>query len=158
MKTYWLLALVFIGLSLDEYAGVHEQLGLITDALLPGGDREETVFQRTGIWMFLLGIQFTIFMVVIVRTLHQHFAGRGFTRLFLIGLAVFIGIEILANFTVGRPMIWAILQVAAEEFGEMVGATIMFWATLRLLGSYGVTLAAPAAPTSVLKQWPADSG
>ena len=148
VKWYWLLALVFVSLSLDEFAGVHEQLGLISDALLPGGDREGTVFQRTGIWMFLLGIPFIIFMLLVARKLHEHVAGRGFTRLFLTGFAVFIGsavgIEILANFTVGRPMIWSILQISAEEFGEMVGATIMFWATWRLLEHYGITIAAPA--------------
>ena len=60
-KRSWpLLALpvVFLGLSLDEVAMIHERIGIRSDAFLPGGSRANTLFIKTGIWMFLLGVPF----------------------------------------------------------------------------------------------------
>jgi hypothetical protein len=48
------LALVFLGFSADEIIQAHEALGERLDDLLPGGDRRNTVFVETGIWMFIL--------------------------------------------------------------------------------------------------------
>ena len=50
-----LLAVVFVGLSLDETAQIHERIGTISDALLAGGTRAGTTLFRTGIWPLLLG-------------------------------------------------------------------------------------------------------
>lgn len=144
---FFLLALTFFGLSLDEFAGIHEEFAFLIDALLlPGGDRADTIFARTGIWMFVLGIPFLIFMLLLVRSLHRHIAGAGVTRLFLVGFAVFLvsatGTEMLTNFVYERPF-WRMLQAVAEEFGEMVGVTIMFWASYRLLQYYGINYFGP---------------
>jgi uncharacterized membrane protein len=60
-KVSWnllLWPLIFMALSLDEAAKIHEWLGGKLDVLLPGGTRENTLFWYTGIWMFLLGAPF----------------------------------------------------------------------------------------------------
>lgn len=48
------ITLVFVTLSLDEIAQLHEWLGRLTDRWLPGGSRANTPFGETGIWMVVI--------------------------------------------------------------------------------------------------------
>ena len=60
----WLLpslSLLFLALSLDEIAQIHEWLGRKSDVLLSGASRHNTLLPETGIWMFVIGVSFAVF-------------------------------------------------------------------------------------------------
>lgn len=129
----FIMALSFFALSLDEVAQIHEHLGDASDALLPGGTREQTIFSETGIWMFLLGIPFLAFMLFAAMTLRHYLGYPQTIRKFVIGLVVFTGSavgDVLSNFTYGGL---GFFQVLTEELGEMLGVSIILWASLDLL-------------------------
>lgn len=126
----WLLMVfpfVFLFLSFDEFVGIHEWLGHKSDVLLPGGNRRNTLFPETGVWMFLVGIPFILFMIGPVFRLERFVNNNSFKK-FLLGFVIFvgssIGIEVISNFTHG---LYSLLQACFEEGGEMVGATIILW-------------------------------
>ena len=140
----WLLAtlpLVFLALSLDEVAQIHEWLGRKSDILLPRGSREHTLFSRTGIWMFVIGIPFLVFFMVLIFSVWSYFQ-RAPTALVkvLLGMAITlagaIGIETLSNF-VARNSVYSALQILLEEWCEMLGATIVLWGSYELLYRHG---------------------
>jgi hypothetical protein len=62
-------------------------------------------------------------------------------RLYLVGFFVYaasaLGIEILAN-VVSPGGVASVIQVVCEELGEMLGVTLLVWATLDLLASYDI--------------------
>lgn len=134
------LALAFLGLSFDEFAGVHERIGEASDRFLPGGDRANTIFSATGIW-FLIGIPVLAGLLWITLAMSRLWGNPRATRLFVIGLLIFIGsaagLEILTNFTAGFAKT---LQITAEECGEMLGVTVMLWAVYDLMTSHGIVL------------------
>ena len=154
--TFWILSLLFLALSCDESVGIHEKLGVMSDAVLPGGDRRNTPFVRTGIWVFWLGIPFIAVVISIMLRLRRFITDRVAIRLYGVGFAIFIGsavgIETLVNFLVGQPHRIRIAQVAVEEFGEMVGVTLIVWATFRLMEAKGFH-----APRSLSSQRPDSS-
>jgi hypothetical protein len=129
-----ILALVFFGLSLDEVASFHERLGSALDVLLPGGQRVNTIFYKTGIWMFILAVPLLVGLLWMVLAMRGVWENGRATVIFIVGLVVFLGsaggLEILDNFTSG---VSATLQVMAEEVGEMLGVTIMLGAAYELL-------------------------
>ena len=94
---------MFLALSLDEVAGIHEAIGGRSDALLPGGDRDNIVFDQTGIWFVLLGVPFVVGLALGYVAVRPWLTGTrdGLIRL-VAGMIVFligaIGIEILSNF------------------------------------------------------------
>ncbi len=128
------LGLIFLAMSLDEIVRIHEFIGRTSDVLLPDNDRSSSIFPKTGIWMFLLVPPAFLITWISVRRLHNVGLVRDEYGLFLIGLFVFLlsagGIEILSNYT-GGGVIGA-FQVGMEEFGELIGATIMLWATYKM--------------------------
>lgn len=140
------VALLFCALSIDEIAMIHERFGWKTDALLAEGTREGTLFRETGIWMFFLGVPFLIGAVSLGLALKPRLRGRPkVTALLCAGLFVYLGsaagLEVFGNFVpaaVNAPA--HIAQVAAEEFGEMMGISIWIWGTTELLRSSGVKL------------------
>jgi len=139
-----ILCLIFAILSLDEIAMIHEWLGYESDVLLPGGSRENTPFSRTGIWMFLIGIPFFVFLISLIFCLKRYLKkGSHITNKYFIGLIIFLGsatgIEIISNF-VSKRGITHVIQISCEELGEMVGVTIILWATYELLVSYNISL------------------
>lgn len=149
----WLFAaltLVFLGLSADEVIQAHELVGHKLDALLPGGDRKNTAFVVTGIWMFALGLP----AIAAIGALFWYarpflrMAPAAFTKC-LVGLTVFaagaVGAEISANFTVPNSAAH-LAQVTAEELLEMLGATILLWGCVDLLQAWNVRLDVRAAP------------
>ena len=134
-----------MGFSLDEVAQLHELVGGRSDALLPGGTRQGTFFFRTGIWMFLLGVPFALFIGALAFTLRSHFqrAPRAFVKTST-GVALMIagavGLESLANLVPDKQSGYGTLQVFAEELCEMLGATVTLWGGYELLERYGMAL------------------
>jgi hypothetical protein len=138
------LALVFLGFSADEIIQAHEALGERLDDLLPGGDRRNTVFVETGIWMFVLGLPAIAAITLLFwygRSVLR-MAPAAFTKC-LVGLAVFaagaLGMETLSNFTVPGSAA-QLAQVTVEELLEMLGATILLWGCVDLLQAWNVRL------------------
>jgi hypothetical protein len=147
-KKSWLLGalpLLFLALSLDEVAGIHEWVGHESDILLPGSSRKYTLFDRTGIWMFVLGGPFLIFFAGLILSLETYFrrAPGAFVKV-LLGMAVMlagaIGIEALDNYHfIGASYLYRAAQGSAEELCEMLGSTTILWGSHELLYSYGFT-------------------
>lgn len=151
------LSLICLALSLDEIAQIHEWLGNQSDKLLATGTRKSSFFGHTGIWMFLLGPVFLIAVTFLWRKLSPYLRGRGrVVRLYLLGFSMYVvsalGIEILANF-VSSSQVNSVIQIVCEEFGEMMGVTLLIWATLELLASYDIRIQVGDRPSqSVLME------
>lgn len=147
-----MLVLACLAFSIDEAVAIHEWLGDKSDALLPGGDRANTSFSRTGIWPFLFGIPVVTILVVLVVRLRHVFIPKSRRALLLLiaGLAMmFTGalvVELAANLiepTDGYSG-WLLLQHVAEEFLEMLGISLIVWSALELLRDHGFALQLPA--------------
>jgi hypothetical protein len=141
----WLLAalsLVFLAFSLDEIAQIHEKLGLMSDIFLPNASRKNTLFPRTGIWMFVIGIPFLALFVALILSIRSYFqrAPSAFIKM-LFGLAIMmvgaIGIETFDNF-VAPTSVYGVLRVFLEEVCEMLGGTVVLWGSYELLYRHGV--------------------
>jgi hypothetical protein len=155
-----MLAMVaFAGLclafSIDEIAGIHEWLGERSDALLPGGDRANSIFARTGIWPLLIGVPMLAALAVLTLRARRIFLPRAPLAFWLlaIGLATMftgaLAIELLVNL-LDKPADASeygtvhLLQHATEEFLEMLGVSLIIWSGLELLRTYGFALQTPA--------------
>ena len=128
--------LIFVFLAMDEIVGLHEWLGMVSDALLPGGSRRNTLLAYTGVWMFLLGIPFLLLMFTLLASLKKYLREQpAVSKKLLWGLIVFIGaacgIEIFSNF-VSHTGKFYVLEVFSEELGEMLGETLLVWAAFEL--------------------------
>lgn len=170
LRSWLLLGLppVFLFLSLDEVAQIHEWLGDKSDVLLPGADRANTPFFHTGIWMFVLGVPFLALFAALIFSIRIYFQRTpGALVRMLAGMAVMlggsIGIETLHNF-VDPESIYGVLQIAAEELCEMVGATLVLWGSYELLRGHGFAwnldradapAEKPAVADSLLRKAPA---
>jgi hypothetical protein len=148
-KKSWLLLLlplIFLALSLDEVAGIHEKLGTFSDRLLPAGSRLHTPFKITGIWMVLLGVPFVALLASLTLSIREYIqeAPGAFFKIIL-GMLVMLtgamGIETLSNFTDPGSGTWYdISEVLVEEMCELLGATIVLWGSLELLIQQGFEL------------------
>lgn len=139
-----ILPLVFLALSLDEVAQIHEWLGVRSDSLLPGASRKNTMFSHTGIWMLVFGVPFVAGFTALALSLRSYFCrAPGAFRKILWGMAVMLagalGIEMLSNFVVADSL-YGTLQVFAEELSEMLGATMVLWGSYELLAAEGIVL------------------
>lgn len=139
----WLPAVVFLILSIDEIAQVHEWVGHQLDYFMPEGSRANTRLGYSGIWGFAVGIPVLAFVIWMWLRLKPTFSEnpRSFRRfvlgsVFLIGGAA--GFDIVANFTVGTP--FHRLEVLVEEGCEMLGVTILCWGALELVQAGGFRL------------------
>ena len=129
-----LLAALFLGLSADEAASLHERVAHHLDAwLLPGGERGGLI-AVTGVWLFVLGpIALAVLGTLFWRL--SRLTGWRAGKLLLIGLVVFIGgaagVELFANFADkgGGSMLYP-LQVTLEELLEMTGVTLILWGSV----------------------------
>jgi hypothetical protein len=143
-KTLSILPLLFLFLSIDEIAQIHEKLGKLSDYLLAGGTRENSIFHQTGIWMLVLGVPFIIFFLVWTSSLSlkKVFASSEIFWRFVIGMGVFLfgalGFETLSNFA--NPGNALVMVIVFEEGLEMFGATLMLWAVYSLVTELEVTL------------------
>jgi len=144
-----LLPLLFVLFSLDEIAEIHEYLGHLSDALLPGGTRDGTPFSVTGIWMFVVGLPFLILFGLLVRNLRHWFVGAPSSLIKIIvgvvvSLAGAIGVEGLVTFVINDAYLLA-LQVAVEEALEIAGGTIVVWGCYEYARSCTSFLPRPSA-------------
>jgi hypothetical protein len=153
-KKSWLLIilpLVFLLLSLDEVAEIHERLGRKSDIFLPGTSRKNTLFPGTGIWMFVIGVPFIALFVGLVFSIRTYFqrAPGAFIKIFLgmaISVAGAIGVETLRNF-VAPNSAYDVFQVFSEELCEMLGCTMVLWGSYELLDKHGFAMRFDRAET-----------
>jgi hypothetical protein len=138
------LAFLFLCLSLDEVAQIHERLGLRSDRLLPSGTRAGGPFPYTGIWMFTIGIPVLILFAIAIRgaAVRLRQVPGAFTKI-VVGLALSafgaMLFDLIGNIGyhhrgLGLP--------AIEETLEMLGATVVLWGSLDLLHGHGLRLVA----------------
>jgi hypothetical protein len=135
---------VFLALSLDEVAQIHEYVGYKSDILLPGRTRDNSVFHETGIWMFLVGLPFLFLMLSLVFSLKKYLGGSWrISNVFLAAVIVYVGsaagADAIENFIPPNGS-ERILQVCFEELGEMIGATLFLLGAYKLLYSHGFSL------------------
>jgi hypothetical protein len=133
----------FLFLSLDETTSLHENFGYWLDHLK---NRRETTLHETGFWMLICAPIFLAGVALVGWAARRYLRGRaGVVIKFAIGSCVLVaagaGVEMLSNFvtpqgTAARGLIML------EEVGEMAGATIMLWAVVDFLASYGMRLIA----------------
>lgn len=138
---FLLFASMCLLFSIDEIACIHEWLGQKTDALLPSGNRNDTFFRTTGIWIFVVGVPVLFWCLGLVLTMRKYlFRHRHVCRKLMIGTIIFfggsIGVEILSNIT-DRNTLGSIVENIFEEGMEMAGVTVLFWAACDLLSAHG---------------------
>lgn len=144
-RAAWALVLgglLFLFLSLDETTGLHERFGYWLDAFTHG--RKQTLLASTGFWMIVAAPLFVAAVALLAWSAWHYLRGRPgviwrYAAGFTIFLAAAAGLELLGNF-IPPGTTAARVQVLFEELGEMVGATVLLWATMELMASHGVTL------------------
>ncbi len=127
-------SLLFFLMSIDEVIQIHEWLGDLSDALLPGGERENSNFPVTGLWIFIIGIPFSIFITVLIfKYFKEPHYSRSWRNKFFAGFFIMmlgaIGVEAISNIIRDHPLLQN-LEFITEEFLEMSGATTILWASL----------------------------
>jgi hypothetical protein len=134
------LAFLFLCLSLDEVAQIHERLGLRSDRLLPNGTRAGGPFPYTGIWMFVVGIPVLVLFAIAIRGAAARLqrAPGAFTRI-AIGLALTAVGALLFDLIGNLGFYWrGSVFPPIEEALELVGATVALWGSLDLLRAHGL--------------------
>ncbi|MCO6415638.1 hypothetical protein JYK14_05530 [Siccirubricoccus sp. KC 17139] len=144
-----LLAAAFIAMSVDEVSGLHERAGVELDELI--GDRTGTAFHRTGLWVFAIGLPAALAMTCGVHRLAR-FLGQvpGAPRQLLTGICLLmagaIGVEAAGNFVfpegeveAGRLRGTDLAVICLEEFLEMAGSSVLFWASLQFAARHWST-------------------
>ena len=116
---------------MDEAVSIHEHIGKLSDSLLPDGDRRETVFRYTGIWMIVVGVPFIVVFSILACSIAKCFESRpGSFGKFVGGMIVFLigalGFEFLSNLFAYHSNS-RILVTNVEEVWEMIGATTILW-------------------------------
>lgn len=139
------LAGLFFVFSLDEIAQIHERTNRYLDFLLPGGDRANSAFSETGLWMFFVGLPVFFFMLILFLKIKPYFSNNPkILQKYLIGFLIFmsgaLGLEILINFVPSDQDLVLMSVVHAEEFLELIGVTTLIWATANLLQSYNLRI------------------
>ncbi len=134
-----LLPALFLLMSIDETAMIHEWVGAKSDALLPSGTRAYTTFDHTGIWVFVVGIPFLAFLVPFFYFIKKQLADHRSELLKLMaGMLIMLSgallLELSGNFI---NVNFYFIEVVLEEGFEMVGATVMTWAVYNMMMTSG---------------------
>lgn len=129
-------AALFAYLSMDEGATLHEKIGDRFNMLVTGGSLgDKAVFQTTGLWMVVLGPPLFLALVGGVFYLRKRLSipsdifFKALAGIIILVVAAAPG-DILVNYFTGDALV---IQTAIEEFGEMVGVTLILWAAMTLL-------------------------
>jgi hypothetical protein len=134
------LAFLFLCMSLDEVAQIHERLGLRSDRLLPSGTRAGGLFPYTGIWMFVIGIPVLLLFFVAIRSAATRLrrSPGAFARI-AIGLSL-TAVGAMMFDLIGNLMFYrrGTAFPVIEESLEMLGATVVLWGSLELLRAHGL--------------------
>ncbi len=141
-------AVVFAYLSMDEGSAIHERIGDKLDLLLTGGvGAAGTAFKITGTWMLFLAPPLFAALIAGVIFLRKRLSiPTGVFVKAVLGIVIFIvsaGPEdIILNYVSGAG---ATFQVAVEEYGEMMGVTLILWAVMTLLARQNAAVVSGAA-------------
>ena len=148
-RATWLLALpaaLFVALSFDEVAMVHERVGDLarTVGAANGLGVDGTVLERTGPWMVLCVPLFLAAVAGCAWATRRWWATRpAVVAKFAAGFALLVGagagLEFLGNLVAAGGTAQKVL-VLFEEVGEMVAGTVLLWAAVDLLASHGYRL------------------
>lgn len=138
----WALILVpglFLYLSLDEAATLHEQLGRWFFA-----DSEFGSELRTGPWMFFVAPIVAVVTSVAAWVFWPYLRGRrDVIARFVAGVALFgaaaVGLELIGNFTTEGSQIQKVIGFG-EEVGEMIAVNVILWAAVLVAQHEGVRL------------------
>jgi hypothetical protein len=137
-----LLAGLLVLMAMDEIAGLHEKIGNRLDLVL--GDRDETIFNVTGLWFVVIGLPFAVLVIALLRQMSAFLAEAPGTRpLIALGFGLLllgaIGFEALSNFAVPADHVGPSSEasgyftiVLIEETLEMMGGSVLVWASLHL--------------------------
>jgi hypothetical protein len=132
----WLAPILLFVISCDEVAQLHERVGGHSDALLPGGTRENTIFVHTGIWMFVIGVPFIVFLAwLLVRTRRAFAAAPGSTVKMVTGFGLLLCGSLVMDGLSNAFRIHSLpfnMLALIEEVLEMTGMTVICWAALDL--------------------------
>lgn len=127
----WLLPLVFLVFSMDEVVMGHEYAGALTDVVLPGGSRADSILPVTGAFGLTIGIPFVVLFGILLGLTRPYLRppDGAYTRM-LIGASLFllgaVGLDLLSNALVPGSSAAAV-GVYIEESLELVGATMILW-------------------------------
>jgi hypothetical protein len=134
-----LLAGLFLALSADEAASMHERVGhLLADRALP----DVTMKRKDAfLWPLLFGLPAVAAMgVMFWRLIRERYLSLEVWKRYLLALAVFftgaIGFELIAFnpfWAVPRPSMLYELLAMGEETLEHFGASMLVWASLTAL-------------------------
>lgn len=128
---WWVLAVVFVALSIDELVSLHEQLGTLgAQVLEPGG-----VFHFAWVVPGLVVAAVTVTAVV---QLARRLPAPARREMYL-GIGVFfaaaVGLEMVGGLvldSIGTGWTYQVVSTT-EEFAEIVGAAIVLHACLRMI-------------------------
>lgn len=130
-------AAMFIVLSVDETALLHERIGDLVNT-----DSIHSRFIESGIWPILCAPVFVIGIVVVYR-LGRRLLKRNVTAILASGLAILlagaVGLEMAANLVTPYSLAYHGL-VVCEETLEMIGETVLLWGAIRFAQSHGIGL------------------
>ena len=135
------LALLFVALSVDEIASLHERFGWRLNAWLAGegGSQADFVFARTGYWMAAL-LPVTLAALAVLGHAYWRASRPGWPVIAkaLVGCALLLGgaagIEALQNFVPDGAALG--VAIALEEGMEFAGATFLLWAAVEELARH----------------------
>jgi hypothetical protein len=137
-------ALIFLALSLDETAEIHEKIGRLADVFLLEYGKKATVLPDTGIWMFVLAPVLVAVFVALWFDARQYLIGFAGKRYLIAGAFIFLasatGIETLSNFVSGSGLA---VSIILEEVGEMLGITVLLLGVYELCRFHSVELKIP---------------
>ncbi len=146
---------LFLLLSLDEQASMHERIGLFFDTMLFNGLGEQNVLPVSGLWVFI-AVPFALVAFTMLRYLHACFAVAPHAyRLCAIGLVTIVfaaaGLEAASNLIdVNKSgMLPLYTEILLEETLEMIGATLVLWGASELINAHGITIAVGGAETKL---------
>jgi hypothetical protein len=132
-----LFASGFLYMSVDEGAALHEKLGSNIDKLLTFVDLPPV----TGLWVAYLAPPLLFALIAGFTYLRKRLlVPPGIIVIGIAGLIILIAAA-FSDMLFGTPLATP-LQVAGEEFGEMLGVTLILWATMALLVQHDATIVA----------------